>query len=141
MQLVAERAGDASLPSALADLYARNQRMLGDVDRERRRLLRDSALVTKAQAAVAAYADARSEPQYQLNQPIVSRLSLTQLAIVRGLWQITFLFSRICSATGAVSHCAASKILFQISLLCDWFAFFRTENVKDRTLSQAWRRQ
>jgi hypothetical protein len=58
-QLVAERAGDASLPNALADLYARNQRMLGDVDRERRRLLRESAGVTKAQAAVAAYADAR----------------------------------------------------------------------------------
>lgn len=57
-QLVAERAGDASLPSTLADLYARNQRMLGDVDRERRRLLRESALVTKAQAAVAAYSDA-----------------------------------------------------------------------------------
>jgi hypothetical protein len=57
VQLVAERAGDASLPSALADLYARNQRMLGDVDRERRRLLRESALVTKGQAAVAAYAD------------------------------------------------------------------------------------
>jgi hypothetical protein len=57
VQLVAERAGDASLPNALADLYARNQRMLGDVDRERRRLLRESALVTKAQAAVAAYAD------------------------------------------------------------------------------------
>ena len=62
VQLVAERAGDASLPSALADLYARNQRMLGEVDRERRRLLRESALVTKAQAAVVAYADAR-EPQ------------------------------------------------------------------------------
>ena len=29
VQLVAERAGDASLPGALADLYARNQRMLG----------------------------------------------------------------------------------------------------------------
>ena len=51
--------GDAGLPGALADLYARNQRMLGDVDRERRRLLRESALVTKAQAAVAAYADTR----------------------------------------------------------------------------------
>jgi len=62
VKLVAERAGDASLPGALANLYARNQRMLGDVDRERRRLLRDSALVTKAQAAVAAYADTRSEP-------------------------------------------------------------------------------
>ena len=58
VQLVAERADDASLSSALADLYARNQRMLGDVDRERRRLLRESAFVTKAQAAVAAYADA-----------------------------------------------------------------------------------
>src|SRR5262245_60209662 len=58
VQLVAEGAGDTRLPSALADLYARNQRMLGDVDRERRRLLRESALVTKAQAAVAAYADA-----------------------------------------------------------------------------------
>jgi hypothetical protein len=57
-QLVVERAGDASLPNALADLYARNQRMLGDVDRERRRLLRESSLVTKAQAAVAAYAGA-----------------------------------------------------------------------------------
>jgi hypothetical protein len=61
-QLVAEGAGDAGLPNALADLYARNQRMLGDVDRERRRLLRESALVTKAQAAVAAYADA-GQPQ------------------------------------------------------------------------------
>jgi hypothetical protein len=62
VQLVAERAGDAGLPNTLADLYARNQRMLGDVDRERRRLLRESAVVTKAQAAVAAYADAR-EPR------------------------------------------------------------------------------
>src|SRR5262249_38982709 len=62
VQLVAERAGDASLPSALADLYARNQRMLGDVDSERRRLLRESALVTKAQVAVAAYAGA-AEPE------------------------------------------------------------------------------
>src|SRR4051794_4614521 len=62
VQLVAERAGDASLPNALADLYARNQRMLGDVDLGRRRLLRESALVTKAQAAVAAYADA-NEPR------------------------------------------------------------------------------
>jgi hypothetical protein len=61
-RLVAEGAGDTSLPSTLADLYARNQRMLGEVDRERRRLLRESALVTKAQAAVAAYADA-PEPQ------------------------------------------------------------------------------
>lgn len=58
VRLVADRAGDTSLPNALADLYARNQRMLGDVDRERRRLLRESTLVTKAQAAVAAYADA-----------------------------------------------------------------------------------
>lgn len=62
VRLVAERTGDASLPNALADLYARNQRMLGQVDGERRRLLRDSALVTKAQAAVAAYADAH-DPQ------------------------------------------------------------------------------
>jgi hypothetical protein len=62
VQLVAERAGDATLPNALADLYARNQRMLGDVDRERRRLLRDSALVTKAQTAVSAYADS-TEPR------------------------------------------------------------------------------
>lgn len=60
-QLVAERAGDAGLPSALADLYARNQRMLGDVDRERRRLLRESTLVTTGQAAVAAYADTRDD--------------------------------------------------------------------------------
>ncbi len=57
-QLVAERAGDASLPNALADLYARNQRMLGEVDRERRRLLRESAVVRRGRAAVAAYADA-----------------------------------------------------------------------------------
>jgi hypothetical protein len=62
VQLVAERAGDATLPTALADLYARNQRMLGDVDRERRRLLRESAMVTKGHAAVAAYSDAR-KPQ------------------------------------------------------------------------------
>ena len=62
VQLVAERAGDASLPSVLADLYARNQRMLGEVDRERRRLLRESAVVTKAHAGVAAYAGT-AEPQ------------------------------------------------------------------------------
>jgi len=62
VQLVAERPGDASLASALADLYARNQRMLGDIDRERRRLLRESAFVTKAQAAVAAYVDALEQP-------------------------------------------------------------------------------
>jgi hypothetical protein len=58
VQLVAERRGDAQLEDALADLYARNQRMLGDVDRERRRLLRDSALLKTGQAAVAAYGDA-----------------------------------------------------------------------------------
>jgi hypothetical protein len=61
VQLVAERPGDASLPNALADLYARNQRMLGDVQREQRRLLRESALVSTGQAAIAAYADARGE--------------------------------------------------------------------------------
>ena len=63
VQLVAERAGDASLRGTLADLYARNQRMLGEVDRQRRRLLRESALVSTGQAAVAAYADTRDEPQ------------------------------------------------------------------------------
>jgi hypothetical protein len=63
VQLVAERAGDAGLRNALADLYARNQRMLGDVQREQRRLLRESALVSTGQAAVAAYAGARGEPR------------------------------------------------------------------------------
>jgi hypothetical protein len=63
VQLVAERAGDASLPGALADLYARNQRMLGEVDRQRSRLLRESALVTTGQAAVAAYAETRGDQQ------------------------------------------------------------------------------
>ena len=63
VQLVAEGAGDASLPSALADLYARNQRMLGEVDRERGRLLRESARVTAGQAAIAAYANTRNERQ------------------------------------------------------------------------------
>ncbi len=63
VQLVADRAGDAGLPSALADLYARNQRMLGDVDRARGRLLRESARVTTGQAAVAAYADALNDRQ------------------------------------------------------------------------------
>ena len=63
VQLVAEGAGDASLPNALADLYARNQRMLGQVDRERGRLLRESSRVTAGQAAVAAYANSRNERQ------------------------------------------------------------------------------
>jgi len=58
VQFVAERRGDAQLGSALADLYARNQRMLGDVGRERRRLLRESALLKTGQTAIAAYDDA-----------------------------------------------------------------------------------
>jgi len=62
-QLVAERAGDPQVGAALAELYARNQRMLGDVDRERRRLLRESALLKTGQAAVAAYDDARAAPR------------------------------------------------------------------------------
>ena len=59
-QLVVERAADPALGDALADLYARNQRMLGDVDHARRRLLRDKALLKTGQAAVAAYDDAAS---------------------------------------------------------------------------------
>ena len=61
-QLVVERGGDPQVGAALAELYARNQRMLGDVDRERRRLLRESALLKTGQAAVAAYDDARDAP-------------------------------------------------------------------------------
>ena len=58
-RLVVERAADPQVREALAELYARNQRMLGDVDRARRGLLRESALLKTGQAAVAAYDDAR----------------------------------------------------------------------------------
>jgi hypothetical protein len=60
-QLVFERAADPQIGEALAELYARNQRLLGDVDRERRRLLRENALLKTGQAAVAAYDDARAD--------------------------------------------------------------------------------
>ncbi|HUL82002.1 MAG TPA: hypothetical protein VL131_07665 [Gammaproteobacteria bacterium] len=59
-QLVVERAADPHVGDALTELYARNQRMLGDVDRARRRLLRENALLKTGQAAVAAYDDASS---------------------------------------------------------------------------------
>ncbi len=63
VRLVAEGAADASLPATLADLYARNQRMLGEVEHERRRLLRESARVTAGQAAISAYADTGNPSQ------------------------------------------------------------------------------
>ena len=61
VQLVAERAADPQIGDALAELYARNQRMLADVDRQRCRLLRESALLKTGRAAVAAYADANAD--------------------------------------------------------------------------------
>ena len=61
VRLVAERAADPQIRDALAELYARNQRMLGDVDRQRRHLLRESALLTTGQAAVAAYGDVNAD--------------------------------------------------------------------------------
>ena len=64
VQLVAERAADPQVGAALAALYARNQRMLGDVDRQRRRLLRESAIVTTGQTAVAAYADTNAGSEF-----------------------------------------------------------------------------
>jgi hypothetical protein len=64
VQLVAERSADPQLGAALADLQARNQRMLGDVDRQRRRLLRESAQLTTGQAAVAAYGDTNADSAF-----------------------------------------------------------------------------
>jgi len=64
VQLVAERAADPQIGDALAELYARNQRMLGDVDRRRRQLLRESALLTTGQAAVAAYGNANADSAF-----------------------------------------------------------------------------
>jgi len=64
VQLVAERAADPRVGDALAELYARNQRMLGDVDRQRRGLLRESALLKTGQAAVAAYGDTNADSEF-----------------------------------------------------------------------------
>jgi len=63
-RLVAERGADAQVGDALRELYAHNQRMLGEVDRQRRRLLRESALVTTGQTAVAAYGDASAGSEF-----------------------------------------------------------------------------
>jgi hypothetical protein len=64
VQLVAERAADPQIGDALAELYARNQRMLGDVDRQRRHLLRESALLTTGQTAVAAYGNVNADSAF-----------------------------------------------------------------------------
>jgi hypothetical protein len=42
--------------AALADLYARNQRMIGEVQHHRRRIVRDAATIKTGRAAAAAYA-------------------------------------------------------------------------------------
>ena len=64
VRLVAERPADPQIGVALADLYARNQRMLSDVNQQRRRLLRESALLKTGKAAVAAYADANADSEF-----------------------------------------------------------------------------
>jgi hypothetical protein len=64
VRLVAERPADPRIGDALAELYARNQRMLGDVEQQRRRLLRESALLKTGRAAVAAYGDANANSDF-----------------------------------------------------------------------------
>jgi hypothetical protein len=44
------------LRAALAELYARNQRMIGEVEHHRRRIVRDAAMVKTGRLAAAAYA-------------------------------------------------------------------------------------
>lgn len=61
VQLVAAQPGDTQIETALAELYARNQRMLAEVDEQRRQLLRAGALLKTGQAALAAYGDSRAD--------------------------------------------------------------------------------
>jgi len=51
-----DQVGD-KLRAALGDLYARNQRMIGEVHHQRQRMLREAAMVKTGRAAVAAYGD------------------------------------------------------------------------------------
>jgi hypothetical protein len=44
------------LRAALGELYARNQRMIGEVEHHRRRIVRDAAMLKTGRAAAAAYA-------------------------------------------------------------------------------------
>jgi hypothetical protein len=44
------------LRAALTELYARNQRMIGEIEHHRRRIVRDAATVKTGHAAAAAYA-------------------------------------------------------------------------------------
>jgi hypothetical protein len=41
--------------AALAELYARNQRMIGEVQHHRRKIVRDAAMIKTGRAAAAAY--------------------------------------------------------------------------------------
>jgi hypothetical protein len=43
------------LRTALTELYARNQRLIGEVEHHRRRIVRDAAMVKTRRAAAAAY--------------------------------------------------------------------------------------
>jgi hypothetical protein len=60
-QLVAEQGTGGDMTSALEQLHARNQRMIGEVHHHRRRVLRDSALAKAGQSAASAYADSRAK--------------------------------------------------------------------------------
>jgi hypothetical protein len=57
-RLVTEQAVSAELQAALGDLYARNQRMIGEVHHHRRRLEREALTVRTGRAAIAAYGEA-----------------------------------------------------------------------------------
>ena len=56
-RLVAEQAVGAELQAALGELYARNQRMMGEVHHHRRRLEREALTVKTGRAAIAAYGE------------------------------------------------------------------------------------
>jgi hypothetical protein len=58
-RLVAEQAVGSELQAALGELYARNQRMIGEVHHHRRRLEREALTVKTGRAAVAAYGETR----------------------------------------------------------------------------------
>jgi hypothetical protein len=54
-RLVATGSVADELRAALTELYARNQRMIGEVEHHRRRIVRDAAMVKTRRAAAAAY--------------------------------------------------------------------------------------
>ena len=115
----------AGLPNALADLYARNQRMLGDVDRERRRLLRESALV-RARRRRRRTPDV---PDALRETLVLGRQRLRIYNAFHGHGKLPSGFALFSAGHGPDSDCVCLEKPFQISMLCDHFTSFPRKDV------------